>query len=147
VGLLDKVFGKDSGTVQLSEPEAFAAVAVAAIASDGSISPEEVQRTAVNLSTVQLFRKYDLRDLANTLNKVAGLISRRGPAPVIEAAKAGLAQEHRDTAFFVASDLVLADGIVEAEEKNFLEELQRTLQIDEATALKIVDVVLIKNRA
>lgn len=147
MGLLDKVFGKESGAIKLSEPEAFAAVAVAAIASDGNISPEEIQRTVTDLSTIQLFRSYDLRDLANTLNKVAGLLRRRGPAPVIEAVKAALGQEHLETAFFVAADLVLADGVVEAEEKKFLEELQRTLQIDEATALKIVDVVLIKNRA
>ena len=66
---------------------------------------------------------------------------------MIEAAKAALDRGHVETAFFIAADLVLADGVVEPEEKKFLEELQRTLQIDEATALKIVEVVLIKNRA
>lgn len=147
MGLFDKVLGKESGAIKLSKPEAFAAVAVTTVASDGNISPEEIQRTVINLSTIQLFRKYDLRDMSNTLNKMAGLLSRRGPAPIIEAVKATLSQEHLETAFFVAADLALADGIVEAEEKKFLEELQRNFQIDEATALKIVDVVLIKNRA
>ena len=147
MGLFDKVFGKESGAVKLNEPEAFAAVAVAAIASDGNISPEEVQHTVANLSTLQLFRGYNIRDLGKTLDKVADLLRRRGPAPLIEAVKVTLSQEHLETAFFIAADLVLADGVVEAEEKKFLEELQRTLQIDDATALKIVDVVIIKNRA
>jgi hypothetical protein len=99
LGLFDKVFGKESGAIKLSKPEAFAAVAVAAVASDGNISPEEVQRTVTDLSTIQLFRSYDLRDLANTLNKAAGLLRRRGPAPVIEAVKAALGEEHLETAF------------------------------------------------
>jgi hypothetical protein len=40
---------------------------------------------------------------------------------------------------------VLADGV--EEEKKFLEELRRTLELDDATAMKIVEVVVIKNRA
>lgn len=147
MGIFDKVLGKESGEIKLSKPEAFASVAVATIASDGNISSEELQRTVINLSTIQFFRKYDLKDLSNTLNKVAGILSRRGPAPLMEAVKATLNQEHLETAFFIAADLVLADGLVEAEEKKFLEELQHTLQINEATAMKIVDVALIKNRA
>jgi tellurite resistance protein len=147
LGIFDKVLGKESGEIKLNKPEAFAAVAVATIASDGNISPEELQRTVINLSTIQFFRKYDLKDLSNTLNKVAGILNRRGSGPLMEAVKATLSHEHLETAFFVAADLILADGIVEAEEKKFLEELQHTLQIDEAIALKIVDVALIKNRA
>jgi tellurite resistance protein len=147
LGLFDKVLGKESGAIKLSKPEAFAAVAIATITSDGNINQEEVRRAVTNLSTIQLFRKYDLRDLSNILNKMVSLIGRRGPAPVMEAVRDALSKEHLETAFFVAADLTLADGVVEAEEKKFLEELQRALRIDEATALKIVDVALIKNRA
>jgi len=48
-------------------------------------------------------------------------------------------------AFFVAVDLVLADGVVKEAEKKSMEELQRTLELDDATVTKIVEVVLIKN--
>jgi len=147
MGLFDKVLGKETGSVSLDKKEAFSAIAVAAIAADGEVSPEEVQRTAIDLMTLKLFRRSDLRDLANLLNKVAGLIKKRGTGPVIEAAKAALNKEELESAFFVAVDLVLADGIVEEDEKRFLEELQKTIQMDEATATKIVEVVLIKNKA
>jgi len=147
VGLFDKVLGKESSTVTLNKAEAFAAIGVAAVASDGEVSAEEVHRVVLDMVTLRAFRGYDLRDLGNTLNKVAGLIKRRGTAPIIQAAKATLNKEELQAAFFIAVDLVLADGIVEESEKKFLEELQSTLQIDDETALKITEVVVIKNRA
>ncbi len=147
MGLFDKVLGKDSGDVTLSKPEAFAAIGVAAVASDGVISQEEVQRIIIDLATLKSFRNHDLRDLGNTLNKVAGLIKRRGTMPVLQAAKAALTKEELQASFFVAADLVLADGVIEPEEKKFLEDLQATLQLDDSTALKIVEAVVIKNQA
>jgi len=146
MGIFDKVLGKESGSVSLNKAEAFAAVGVAAVAADGEISQEELQRTVIDLATLRTFRKHDLRDLGNTLNKVAGLIKKRGIGPVLQAAKETLTAEEMQSAFFVAADLVLADGIVEETEKKFLEDLQATLQIDDDTALKIVEVVTIKNR-
>ena len=40
---------------------------------------------------------------------------------------------------------MLADGVVEDEERKFLEYLQGTITIDDATAIKIVEVAAIKN--
>jgi tellurite resistance protein len=85
--------------------------------------------------------------MANILNKVAGLIKKRGIGPVLQAAKASLSKDELGAAFFVAVDLVLADGVVEEDEKKFLEELQRTIGMDDATATKIAEVVVIKNKA
>ena len=72
--------------------------------------------------------------------------SRGYAGPVMDAAKSALGKEQIDTAFFIAADLVLADGTVEPEEKKFLEDLQQTLGVSEETATKIVEVVVIKNR-
>ncbi len=146
MGLFDKVLGKD-GDIKLDKKEAFGAVAVAAVASDGDVSPEEVQRIAIDLMTLKAFRKSDLRDLSNVLNKVAGLAKKRGIGPVLQAAKVSLSPEELAAAFFVAVDLVLADGVVEENEKKFLEELQHTIGMDDNTATKIAEVVLIKNKA
>ena len=147
MGLFDKVLGKENSNVTLNKAEAFAALGVATVASDGEISPEEVHRIVLDMVTLRAFRGFDLRDLGNTLNKVAGLIKRRGTAPIIQAAKTTLNKDELLAAFFIAVDLVLADGVVEDSEKKFLEDLQATLQIDDATALKITEVVVIKNRA
>ena len=147
MGLFDKAFGKETGNVTLTKPEAYAGIAVAAIGSDGDIAPEEIQRTAINLLSLKAFRRHDQRDLINTLNKVAGLIKRRGPGPIIQAAKGSLNKDEVLAAFFVATDLVLADGVVEDTEKKFLEDLTKTLMIDDETAVKIVEVVTMKNKA
>ncbi|HEY7386775.1 MAG TPA: hypothetical protein VH743_24195, partial [Beijerinckiaceae bacterium] len=52
----------------------------------------------------------------------------------------------RTTTFALATDLALAAGRIGDKEKAFIDELQTVLQIDEATAVKIVEVLLIKNR-
>ena len=147
MGLFDKMLGKEGGAVTLNKQEAFAAVAVAMIGADGDISQEELQRTVINLASVRLFRRYDMREPAETLNRVAGTIKKRGVPPVLDAVKVALPKEQAEAAFFVAADLVMADGVVELEEKKLLEDMQRVLQIDEATATKIVEVALIKNKA
>ena len=149
VGLFDKVLGKDKGDgpVTLNKNEAFAAVAVAAIAADGTITQDEINRTAMNLAAVPLFRTYDLREMGGVLNKVAVTIKRRGAAAVMPAAKAALSKEQAEQAFFLAADLVLSDGTVEKEERTFLEDLRAALGVEEAISLKIVEVVVIKNRS
>lgn len=147
MGLFDKVLGNKNETVTLNKPESMAAIAVVAVAADGEISDEEINRVVIDLVTLRTFRRYDMRDLSNTLNKVAGLVKRRGAGPVLTAANSVLRKEEKESAFFVAADLVLADGVVEPDEKKFLEELQNTLSIDDGTALKIVEVCSIKNKA
>jgi hypothetical protein len=52
----------------------------------------------------------------------------------------------RATTFALAADLALADGRIGDREKMFIDELQTVLQVDEATAVKIIEVLLIKNR-
>jgi tellurite resistance protein len=148
VGLFDKVLGKDKGdgAITLNKAEAYAAVAVAAIASDGTITDDEVNRTAMNLAAVPAFRNHDLRDMGQTLNKVATTIKRRGVAAVMPAAKVALSKEQAEQAFYLAADLVLSDGVVDKEERMFLEELRGVLGVEEQTSVKIVEVVVIKNR-
>ena len=52
----------------------------------------------------------------------------------------------RDTAFAVAADLVLADGVVAETEKKFLEDLQKAMGVADDVALKVTEVLVIKNR-
>lgn len=146
MGLFDKALGKESGPVQLDKAESFAAVAIAAVAADGEISQEELERTAMDLATLKAFRKHNLRDLGTTIGKVASQIKKRGTGPVLAAAKTGLNKDELNSAFFVAADLILADGVVEPQERKFLEELQTSLGLDNDTALKIVEVAALKNR-
>ncbi|MBI4305834.1 MAG: tellurite resistance TerB family protein [Chloroflexi bacterium] len=147
--IFDRVFQRDKedGPVVLSTPEAFAAVAVAAIAADGAVTDDEANRTAMDLATLSIFRTHDLREMGEILNKVALLIQRRGPTVILQAAKTTLTKAQAESAFFLAADLTLADGTFDLDERQYLEQLKNTLGVDDSTALKIVEVVVIKNRS
>lgn len=147
MGVFDKVLGKkDEGPLSLSQQEAFAAVCVLSVAADGVVEDDEIRRVVTNLAEKRLFRGTRINDLGNMLNNTAKLIQRRGAAPIMEAAKKSLPQDLRETAFALAADLVLSDGEVDKKEKDFLEEFQTALGLDEATAVKVVEVMIIKNR-
>lgn len=65
---------------------------------------------------------------------------------LVDQAKAALSQDMRETAFAIATDLVLSDRTVTPQEQAFLEDLYRILEIPSATAQQIVQVMTIKNR-
>jgi hypothetical protein len=71
----------------------------------------------------------------------------RGLPAVLDACAQAIPAELRATAFALAIDLMLADGRLGSRESTLIDQLQRALQIEGALARKIVDVLLIKNRA
>ena len=147
MGVFDRVLGKkEEGPITLNQQEAFVAVCVLAVAADGVVEDAEVRRIVTNLAEKKLFRGTRVNELGVLLNNSARLIQRQGPGPVIEAARKALSPELRETVFALSTDLILADGEVDPKEKRFLEEFQKTLGIDDATALKIAEVMVIKNR-
>lgn len=55
-------------------------------------------------------------------------------------------EDAEENTFALAVDLPLADGRMSDREKAFIDELQEVLHIDDDTAAKIVEVLLIENR-
>lgn len=53
----------------------------------------------------------------------------------------------RETAFVWAVEMILADREAEQSERDFLRYLARTFELPGATASKIIDVTVIRNRA
>lgn len=47
--------------------------------------------------------------------------------------------------FTIAVDLVMADGQASTEERKFIDGLQGLLQVPDETAMKIVEVIIMKN--
>jgi tellurite resistance protein len=149
MSVFERVLGKEGKAEEalvLSKNEAFAVVAIGAIAADGTISEDEILRTAINLASLPGFRTMDFKEMAEVLNRAAAIVKRRGVSAVMPVAKEALSKEQAEQALFLAADLVLSDGAVEKDERLFLEELRGFLGVDESTALKIVEVVIIKNR-
>lgn len=147
MGLFDKALGKkEDGPLTLNQQQAFSAVCVRAVAADSVVEQEELRGIIFGLAEKKLFRGYDINRLPSQLNESAREIQRRGPAAVIEAANRALPAELRETAFALATDLVPSDGDVDPKEKTLLEDLQKALGIDQALALKIAEVMMVKNQ-
>ncbi len=145
MGLFDKVFGGNQAP-QMTPPEAFLGVVMSAVAADGVITQEEQLAIIAILNRMKLYQGKGETDLRGMLDRTVNTLKSQGPAPLVAAAKETLPAELRDTAFAVAADLVLADGIVEDREKKFLEELQKAMGVPDDVALKITEVMVIKNR-
>lgn len=148
MGLFDKVFGVQQNKAQdvLSPAEAFAAITLAAIASDGYLSEQELDGLIVNLNRMRLYRSYPGDVMRRMFDKLFGILKRDGVGALFNAAKDSLPAELQESAFAVAVDLMMADGEVSREEQAFLEQLYGALQISETMATKIIEVMMIKNR-
>ena len=148
MGLFDGIFNAEKGIteVTLSPSEAFAAICLVAIAADGYLSEQEGREMTMLLSRMQLFRSYSNDVMQRLLDKLLSMLKHQGPSSLINLAKTSLPQDLRPTAFALATDLVLADGTVTAQEQAFLDDLYRILEIPGDTALQIVQVMTIKNR-
>jgi uncharacterized tellurite resistance protein B-like protein len=125
--------------------EAFAAIALIAVASDGDLADEELHTLINTLSRMQLF-KTDRDRVTPLIQNLLNLLKHKGIGTVFNIAKAGLPYDLRESVFAVATDLVLADGKVAEREQILLDQLYRALDIHHQTATKIVEVIVIKNQ-
>lgn len=147
MGLFDKISGGRRQTeTALGPAESFAAIALIAVAADGYITDSEGQSIGTTLSRMQMFRSYPNDVMKRMLDKLLSILQRQGVEVLFNAAMAGLPHDLKETAFAVATDIVLADGDVTEEEENLLNDLYRALDIPEETAVKIIDVMMIKNK-
>jgi len=145
MGLFDKFSSKDE-KVMLSKDEAFAAVSLASIAADGVITEEEARGFYIGLSRTKMFSNYNDKQMSSLLNKLVNIIKKQGVEALVMMSKESLPADLKATAFAVATDLALADGEIGDEEKSLLTKIQQTLGVPEDEAVKIIEVMMIKNR-
>ncbi|OPX61469.1 MAG: Tellurite resistance protein TerB [Methanomassiliicoccales archaeon PtaB.Bin215] len=145
MGLFDKFSSKDE-KVKLSKEEAFAAVSLVAIAADGVITEEEARGMFVQFYRMRTFAGYNDNQMSSMLNKLINIIKKQGLDALVGLAKESLPENMRATAFAVATDLALADGEIAEEEKRLLTKVQQSLGLPEDEAVKIIEVMMIKNK-
>ncbi len=147
MGLFDKIAQtRQHSEVTLGPAEAFAAIALIAVAADGYINDNESQVLSMTLSRMQLFRSYPNDVMKKMLDRLLMLLQRQGVQVLFNAALATLPDELKETVFAVTTDIALADGEVSEEEEQLLNDLYISLGLSEEIALKIIDVMLIKNK-
>ncbi len=147
MGLFNKISGvRKQSQVTLGPAEAFAAIALIAVASDGYLADTEAQAVSVALSRMNIFNSYPGDVMKKMIDRLWGIMERQGIDALFNAAVVALPHDLQETAFAIATDIILADGEVTEEEENILNKLYPALEISEEIAVKIIDVMLIKNR-
>lgn len=145
MGLFDK-FGSKEEKEKLSKEEAFAAVSLVTIAADGVITEEEVRSMFVHLYRMKMFAGFNDKQFSNMLSKLANIVRKQGLEALVAMSRESLPENLKATAFAVATDLALADGDIAEEEKKLLTKVQQSLGIPEDEGVKIIEVMMIKNR-
>ncbi|MEK6236020.1 MAG: tellurite resistance TerB family protein [Planctomycetales bacterium] len=146
MGFFDSLFGGLESNSKHTAQESFAGILLAASACDGHIADDEMQGLVTALLRMKLYQRYTGREFNQTLNKLAGVLKKQGVEGLIDGCIESLPRELNNAAFANACDVVLADGVVEPDEKAFIDLLRVKLQIDEATATSIAQVMVIKNK-
>lgn len=131
----------------LSCADAMAAVLVGSVAADGLLREEESTRLNEALAATRWVRGAGDERVDDVRDRCLELITRCGLRSVLSACASAIPPDLRPTMFALAADLVLADGRLGDRENTFLGTLQNVMGIDDELTRKIVDVMLIKNRA
>ena len=146
MGLFDNLFGDKGSSKELSKQEAFAGILLGASACDGHIAEEEVKGLFTITERMKMFENVPPNKWNSMMDTLLKILKKDGPLKLVDRCAEALPEGLGPTAFANACDIVLADGVVEDEEKEFLDHLQKILEIDGDSALNIVEVMIIKNK-
>ncbi len=147
MGLFDSLFGGgEGGAKSITKQEAFTGILLAAAAADGHIAEEEAQGLWTAIERMKLFSNFTPDKFNRMMDVLLTILKKGGADLLVEKCVPALPDELRETAFANACDLVLADGVVEEEERALVEKLQKRLEIPGDQAMDIVKVMVIKNR-
>ena len=135
-----------STTLLSGEAESFAGVVFAAVAADERITDEELKYLHIIFSRMRLFDAWAAVQYQPLFDKLNNILNNQGLDRLMEMSIESLPPKLYQTAFALSVDLVLADGIVTREEKDFLYDLQQKMGIETDLATKIIEVIIIKNR-
>lgn len=157
-GLAKRVVGAVMGTADMAvmtpapsgiqvcgEAEAFAAIALAAVACDGELSTVEARRLRQQLETRRAFRTRGDGAMASLLDRLLTILREQGCEALVQQAVPQLADDLRETALAVAADLTAADHVETRPERRFLTDLAVQLQIAPERSGQILEVISLLN--
>lgn len=147
MGLFDKIFKQVPEEDKLSKQEAFAGVALAMAGADGSISQSEWDGIVNYIRRLRLYDNFSGPAFDKMFDKLFRILKNQGASALVSASIGGLPEDLKLTAFACAVDIALADGVLEEEEKDIINQLAESLEIPEQTAISIIEVLIIKNKA
>lgn len=147
MGLFDKIFQSAPEETKLTQQEAFAGIAIAMAGADGSIGASEWDGIVNYIRRLRIYDNFSGPAFDKLFDKLFKILKKDGPGALVKASADALSDDLKLTAFACAVDISLADGVLEDEEKDIINQLAATLNIPERTAISIIEVMIIKNKA
>lgn len=119
----------------ISHHAALVYVMVVVSASDGNMSEGELRTIGHLVRTLPAFRDFDEHRLLSVSQECAAILQERdGFEAVLGLVRQAIPEELRETAYWLALEVALADTRVMLEEIRIVELLRRSLGIDRLTA-------------
>ena len=125
---------------------AFAAIALAAIASDGICTREEARELRRELEFRHPYVDMDERAMGALFDQLLQRLRGEGHGPLVAEAASTLNHQQQLTAFAVACSLVKSDYRTTPEEEAFLEELAQAMGLNATEHQAILEVLTILYR-
>lgn len=146
MGIFDALFSGLESRTKLTPQESFAGILLAASACDGHISEDEFHQLLAALFRMKLFERINEKQFNQVMNKLMGVLKKHGPDDLVDGCVESLPEDLRKAAFANACNIVLADGILEDDEKEFINSLKDKLQLEANLAKTIAQVMILKNK-
>lgn len=129
-----------------SAADAFAAIALAAIAADGELSAVEARALRQQLEFRQPFRRFSDQQMGELLDRVLAQLRGSSCEALVKQATPLLSVDQRETALAVAAHLIHADHIETQSELSFLAQLQEAFGLDASRSASILEVISLLHR-
>jgi len=130
----------------MNSAEAFAAVALAAVACDGALGRDEAHALRRQLENRSLYDSCSDTEMGDLFDRLLTLLREHGVAGLIDSAVPALNPIQQESALAVAAHLVHADRKVLPEESEFLQRLAVKLNLPAGEAQMIIRSIEALNR-
>lgn len=147
MGIFDKIFKDVPEETKLTQQEAFAGIALAMAGADGSIAESEWAGIVNYIRRLRIYDNFSGPAFDKLFDKLFRILRNQGPSALVNASVESLSDDLKLTAFACAVDIALADGVLEEEEKELINQMAEVLEIPDQTAISIIEVMIIKNKA
>ncbi len=145
MGLFDK-FNSTQNEDPLSisnYKEAWLGIILAVAKADGELSEVEINLVAPPFVRKSVLRDFDFNE---AVRKIMSLVEVTGSKKMIDMCVPLLPEDHKATLYANCIELAISDGDLSKVEQEIAEYLQQAMQLDQETASKIIEVIMIKSK-
>jgi tellurite resistance protein len=130
----------------LNPDEALIALFIGAMNANRHVAREELARAHHLIWSTRRFRRKSGETVGRLIERMKQLHEQQDPSAVMEAAAAAIPARLRPSAFAIVADLLLADGKIDARERQFLLQLAMSFNIRTRAAGNVIEAMLVKNQ-